>query len=105
MLNDPVIDWKEECQCDALPHDGRPDDCPKQGTHAKPQPHRTISVGRTRPLHDASSGDAILDKIEGIVWEATAEGELTRRQLGALRWALRKCRSIAAGLREEFESL
>jgi hypothetical protein len=64
-----------------------------------------VSVGRTRPLYDGSSGDAILDRIESLVWQATVEGELTSRQLGALRWAVRKCRKIAAELREDFESL
>jgi hypothetical protein len=33
------------------------------------------------------------------------EGEFTVRQRNIMRWALRKCRSIATELREDFESL
>ena len=97
------VPW-EECQCSYLPHDDRYM-CSKHGTDAKPQPRRVISVGRTRPLYDVSSGCSTLDKIEGIVWQATVDGELTSRQLGALRWALRKCRSLMAELRGLSESL
>jgi hypothetical protein len=62
-------------------------------------------VGRTRPLYDVSSGCSTLDKIEDIMNRANMEGEFTTQQRGIMRWALRKCRSIATELREDFESL
>ena len=107
------IPW-EECQCGYLPREDR-DYCTKHGTNAKPQPQsepetqlqprRVISVGRTRPLYDVSSGCSTLDKIEDIVNRAIMEGDFTVQQRSIMRWALRKCRSIATELREEFESL
>jgi hypothetical protein len=39
------------------------------------------------------------------VERAVMEGEFTIQQRGIMRWALRKCRSIIAELREDFESL
>lgn len=109
---DPVP-W-EECQCGYLPKEDR-DYCTKHGANAKPQSdpepekqpqsRRVVSVGRIQPLYDVTAGSSALDKIEDIVNRAEMDGELTRRQLGALRWAIRKCRSIMTKLREEFESL
>jgi hypothetical protein len=103
-----------------LPREDR-DYCTKHGTNAKPQPQsepepepepepqpqppRVISVGRTRPLYDVSSGCSTLDKIEDILNRAIMEGEFTVRQRNIMRWALRKCHSTATELREEFESL
>ena len=107
------IPW-EECQCGYLPREDR-DYCTMHGTNAKPQPQsepeaqpqpqRVISVGRTRPLYDVSSGCSTLDKIEVIVDRAIMEGEFTVQQRNIMRWALRKCRSIVTEIREEFESL
>ena len=109
------VPW-EICQCGYLPGEDR-DYCTKHGTDAKakpqsesepetqPQPRRVVDVGRTRPLYDVSSGCSTLDKIEDIANRADMDGELTRRQLGALRWALRKCRTIMIELGEDFESL
>ena len=109
------VPW-EECQCGYLPREDR-DFCTKHGTNAKPQPRsdpepekqpqprRAVSVGRTRPLYDATAGSSALDKIEDIVNRAIMEGEFTIQQRGIMRWALRKCRSIMTKLREEFEFL
>ena len=103
------VPW-EICQCGYLPREDR-DYCTKHGTNAEPQtqsepqPRRVISVGRTRPLYDVSSGCSTLDKIEDIMNRANMEGEFTVQQRGVMRWALRKCRSIATELREDFESL
>jgi hypothetical protein len=107
------VPW-EECQCGYLPREDR-DYCTKHGTNAEPQPQsepepqpqprRVISVGRTRPLYDVSSGCSTLDKIEDIMNRANMEGEFTVQQRNVMRWALRKCRSIATELREDFESL
>jgi hypothetical protein len=107
------VPW-EECQCGYLPREDR-DYCTKHGTNAKPQPQsepkpqpqprRVISVGRTRPLYDATAGSSALDKIEDIVNRAIMEGEFTVRQRNIMRWAHRTCRSIMTELREEFESL
>ena len=107
------VPW-EICQCGYLPHEDR-DYCTKHGTNAKPQPQpepetqppprRVVSVGRTRPLYDVTAGSSSLDKIEDIVNRAIMDGDFTVRQRGIMRWALRKCRSIMAELREDFESL
>jgi hypothetical protein len=109
------VPW-EECQCGYLPREDR-DYCTKHGTNAKPQPQsepepkpqlqprRVVSVGRTRPLYDVSSGCSTLDKIEDILNRAIMDGEFTIQQRNIMRWALRKCRSIVTELREEFESL
>ncbi len=110
----PVPVPSEECQCGYLPKEDR-NYCTKHGTNAKlqpqsepetqPQPRRFVSVGRTRPLYDATAGSSALDKIEDIVNRAIMEGEFTIQQRGIMRWAIRKCRSIMTELREEFESL
>jgi hypothetical protein len=107
------VPW-EECQCGYLPREDR-DYCTKHGTNAKsqpqpepetqPQPRRVVSIGRTRPLYDVSSGCSTLDKIEDTVNRAIMDGEFTIQQRNIMCWALRKCRSIATELREEFESL
>lgn len=107
------VPW-EECQCGYLPREDR-DYCTKHGTNAKlqpqsepetqTQPRRVVSVGRTRPLYDATAGSSALDKIEDIVNRAIMEGEFTIQQRGIMRWAIRKCRSIMTKLHEEFESL
>jgi hypothetical protein len=87
-----------ECYCDVLPREDR-DCCPVHGIPAaappsrQPQPRR-VSVGRTQPLYDVSSGASALDRIEDIVNRAIMEGEFTVQQRNILRWALRKCRSI-----------
>ena len=113
------VPW-EECQCWYLPREDR-DFCTKHGTNAKPQPQsepepkpqpqpppqprRFVSVGRTRPLYDATAGSSALDKIEDVVNRAEMEGEFTIQQRNILRWALRKCRSITTELPKDFESL
>ena len=108
------VPW-EECQCGYLPREDR-DYCTAHGPNAKPQPQskpqpdpntqpRRISVGRTQPLYDVSSGSSALDKIEDIVNRAIMEGELTVQQRNILHWAIRKCRSIAEGFAELGESL
>ncbi len=85
--------------CGILPREDR-DYCPVHGVPAaappprQPQPRR-VSVGRTQPLYDVTSCSSALDKIEGIVNRANMMGEFTRRQCGVMRWALRKCRSLA----------
>jgi hypothetical protein len=43
---------------------------------------------------------SVIEKIAGLVENAEQESELDRRQLGALNWALRKCREIAAPTKE-----
>ena len=94
------VPW-EECQCGYLPREDR-DYCTAHGPNAKPQPQskpqpepqtqpRRISVGRTQPLYDVSSG--------------SSEGELTVQQRNILHWAIRECRSIAEGFAELGESL
>lgn len=108
------VPW-EECQCGYLPREDR-DYCTAHGSNAKPQPQsktqpepqtqlRRISVGRTQPLHDVSSGSSALDKIEDIVNRADFASELTRRQCGIIRWAIRKCRSIMEACADFGESL
>jgi hypothetical protein len=104
------VPW-EECQCGYLPHEDR-DYCSKHGDGRAIGPPKTpqsqprrVSVGRTRPLYDVSAGSSALNKIEAIVERAVMEGEFTIQQRGIMRWALRKCRSIIAELREDFESL
>jgi hypothetical protein len=83
-----------ECYCDVLPHEDR-DQCPAHGTAAQQaQAARKVSVGRTQPLYDVSSGSSTLDRIEDIVNRAIMEGEFTVQQRNILHWALRKCRSI-----------
>jgi len=39
---------------------------------------------------------SVIEKIAGLVDSAERNSELDRRQLGALKWAVRKCREIAA---------
>jgi|HubBroStandDraft_6_1064221.scaffolds.fasta_scaffold276682_2 hypothetical protein len=88
-----------ECYCDVLPHEDR-DQCPAHGIAAQEakaqevQAARRVSVGRTQPLYDVSSGSSTLDRIEDIVNRAIMEGEFTVQQRNILHWALRKCRSI-----------
>ena len=88
-----------ECYCDVLPHEDW-DQCPAHGTAAQEakaqqaQAHRRVSVGRTQPLYDVSSGSSTLDRIEDIINGAIMEGEFTVQQRNILHWALRKCRSI-----------
>lgn len=87
-----------ECYCDVLPHEDW-DQCPAHGTAAQQaQAARKVSVGRTQPLYDVSSGSSTLDRIEDIVNRAIMEGEFTIQQRNILHWALRKCR----GIMEEF---
>ena len=100
----------------SLPREDR-DYCTKHGANAKPQPQsepepepepqpqRVISVGRTRPLYDVSSGCSTPDKIEDILNRAIMEGEFTASHAVLRTKPLRKCHSIATELREEFESL
>jgi hypothetical protein len=74
--------------------------CPAHGADAQEakareaQGRRRVSVGRTQPLYDVSSGSSTLDRIEDIVNRAIMEGEFTVQQRNILHWALRKCRSI-----------
>jgi hypothetical protein len=83
-----------ECYCDVLPHEDW-DQCSAHGTAAQQaQAPRKVSVGRTQPLYDVSSGSSTLDRIEDIVNRAIMEGEFTVQQRNILHWALRKCRSI-----------
>jgi hypothetical protein len=89
---------KRECLCGILLREDR-DYCPVHGIPAtapaprQPEPRR-VSVGRTQPLYDVSSGSSTLDTIEDIVNRAIMEGEFTVQQRNILHWALRKCRSI-----------
>lgn len=81
------------CECDVLLAEDR-DLCPE---HGKQKP-RSVSVGRTQPPYDVYSCSSALDKIEKIVDETMLAGEFSNRQLGIMRWALGKCRSLARGL-------
>jgi hypothetical protein len=84
------------CECDVLLREDR-DLCPEHGPkeQAVPAPRR-VSVGRTQALYDVSSCLSPLAKIEDIVNGAEMAGEFNHNQLGIMRWALRKCRSVAS---------
>ena len=108
------IPW-EVCQCGYLPSEDR-DHCTTHGLNAqrqhqsKPQPQpqsqaRRTSVGRTQPLYDVTAGSSTLDRIEDIVNRAIMDGEFTVQQRKIMCWALRKCRTIKAEMRELSESL
>jgi hypothetical protein len=83
------------CECDILLREDR-DMCPEHGT---PKPRR-ISVGRTQLPYDIYCCSSALDKIEDILNQTMLTGEFSNRQLGIMRWTLRKCRSLAGDLRE-----
>lgn len=104
------IPW-EVCQCGYLPREDR-DYCTMHGTNAKrppePEPQqqpKRISVARTRLLHDISSGNSRLDRIEEIVNQGIVEGDFTVRQCNIMRWALRTCRKVAEEIRIREEEL